>query len=422
LTYDETIEGLSHTSKVSSMWFIKTFKYLTLLLVCSFSFANTAPTKTYRYYNARLLHNHELMQGELWTADGQIIVPRDHADIEVDLEGLIIAPGYIDLQVNGAFGVDFSYGADRVEEVAALLPQFGVTAFLPTLVSLSQKQYAISMPFLQPKEGGSHGASILGIHLEGPFFNPQQKGAHDDQLLTSLNGPIEDFYGSLEGVKIVTLAPELPGMGDAIRELKEKNIVVSAGHTLATYEDMQKAVDEGVGLCTHLFNAMTPFHHRSPGIIGAVLDDHNIHYTVIADGVHLHPSVLNLAWKSKPRGLVLVTDAIQALGLPSGSYKLGSMEVDVQKGRAYVQGTQTIAGSVLSMDQAVRNFRIATNCSIVDAIEAATLKPARVLGIQDRKGTLGVGSDADFIVLNDDLYVQASYVNGHLAWQKADRQ
>lgn len=378
--------------------------------------------KMVRYYNARVVKNHELMNGELWTWNGKIIAPQEKADSEVDVKGLILAPGYIDLQINGAFGIDFSGQADQVQRVAALLPQYGVTSFLPTLVSLSQEQYPQLLPHLQPRKGGAHGAHILGSHLEGPFFHPSKCGAHNPHFISIPLDSLENVYGNLEGVKIVTLAPELPGAASAIQYLKSKHIVVSAGHTNATFEEAKTAFRQGITMATHLFNAMPPLHHRNPGIVGAVFSDDSIYYSIIADGFHLHPATIELAWKTQPKGLFLVTDAIQALGLPEGAYHLGAMEVDVQKNCAWIAGTQTLAGSVLSMDAAVQFFKLSAHCSIVDAIEAATLKPAKIIGIEDVKGNLNEGADADFILLDDELNVRATYVLGQLAWQKSEQQ
>lgn len=373
--------------------------------------------KVLRYYNARLLKNHELLHGELWTANGKIIPRQEKADGEIDVQGFILAPGYIDLQINGGFGIDFSTQADQVKQVAARLPQYGVTSFLPTLVSLKKNQYPSLLPHLQPCQGRAGRANILGVHLEGPFFHFSKPGAHNPACLASLNEPIEAYYGSLEGVRIVTLAPEIPGALSAIKELKKRNIVVAAGHSNATYEEAKLAIHEGISMATHLFNAMPSLHHRAPGLIGAVLTDDLMFYSIIADGIHLHPATINLAWKANPKGLFLVTDAIAALGLAPGIYPLGSMQVEIKQQRVHLSGTQTIAGSMVSMDAAVRLFRESTHCSLANAIEAASLKPAQVLGMEKAKGNLNEGADADFIFLDDDLYIQACYVAGELAWR-----
>lgn len=373
-----------------------------------------------RYYNGRVLRNHTLANEDLWVKGGKVISPCEIADYEVDVQGLIIAPGYIDLQINGAFGIDFSVQADQVHRVAELLPQYGVTAFLPTLVSCEKTHYLDLIKHLQPSPGGSYGSSILGIHLEGPYFAPGKHGAHNQHLIKSpFNHSPEDYYGNLEGVKMVTLAPELPGALAFIQDLKSKNIVVSAGHTNATYEEANTAIHAGITMATHLFNAMPSINHRNPGIIEAILTNDSVFYSIIADNIHVKPSIIDLAWRSNPKGLCLITDAMQALGQPPGVYCLGTMKVEVGTRGAYISGTQTLAGSVLSLDEAVRNFHKSTNCSLVDCLEAASLKPAQVLGVDDIKGNLNLDSDADFILVDEDLNVHATYVAGQLAWLKS---
>jgi N-acetylglucosamine-6-phosphate deacetylase len=370
------------------------------------------------YYNARVLHNHNLVVGDLWEKNGIVIPPQNHADNHIDLQHKILAPGYIDIQINGAFGIDFSTDPDKVLLVAEKLPQYGVTSFYPTLVSLHQSVYKQYITSLNQQMGSTKGSSILGIHLEGPFFSPQQYGAHDPHNISDMNYSISDCYGILDGVKIITLAPEIPGALEAIRCLKETtDIVVSAGHTKASMEDALLAVDAGVTLATHLFNTMTPIHHRNPGIIPVFLTYDDIFYTVIADNVHVHPMILKLMYKANPEGLVLITDAIQALGMSPGQYQLGNMNVTVNNDKATITDTNTIAGSVLSLDKAVRNLVSATGCSQAYAIEAASLKPAQALNLSS-KGNLNVGSDADFIILDDDLFVEATYVSGKRIWVK----
>lgn len=374
-----------------------------------------------RYTNARFIRNHTIDTEDLWVSEGKIIEPTDKADQEIDLHGLLVAPGFIDLQINGGFGFDFSIHENCIGEVAGKLPQYGVTAFLPTLVSSSKEQYTKMIPGLQPTQGGASGASVLGIHLEGPFFSPKQIGAHQTvNIISTSTDSIRDVYGSMAGVRIVTLAPEIPGALNLIRQLDDLGIVVSMGHSMAKYLEGMIAVDQGAKMITHLFNAMTPFHHREPGIIGIALTNKDIHYSVIVDKVHVHPAAISMAWRANPEGFFLVTDAMEALGLPPGIYKLGNMEVEVEGASVFVKGTKTLAGSVLSMDAAIRNFRECTGCSIVEAIEAATVKPAKILGIEMNKGTLEVGSDADFVVLDDQLFVESCYINGECAYDKQE--
>lgn len=373
--------------------------------------------------NGRVVKDHEIRREDLWICEGKFIEPAPAAGIVIDMQDSLIAPGYIDIQINGGFGIDFSRDPEQVNVVARLLPQYGVTAFLPTIVTSAREQYPKALSLLSKHMASNslnQSALILGIHLEGPCINQSFKGAHqqDDIVSFSEAGDCESFYGSLSHIRLVTLAPELPGAGEWIETLRQKNIVVAAGHTAASFEEMLAAEKKGVKLVTHLFNAMQPFHHRAPGVAGAALGDFGLYYSMIVDGVHLHFATVKMAWRANPKGLVLVSDAMAALGLPDGVYQLGSKNVEVSNGKAYLFGLDTLAGSVVSLDQAVRNLRQYTGCSIVEAIEAASLKPAEVLGIENVKGSLNIGSDADFIVMDDDLYITESYIGGRLVWSK----
>lgn len=368
-----------------------------------------------RYFNGSILRNHAFVDEELWVSNGKIISPQKKSDLNVNVKGKLIAPGYIDIQINGGFGVDFSSQPEMVDKVAKKLTQYGVTAFLPTVVSLPPDRYPKILPFLKPKPGGLHGATILGIHLEGPFFSVNKCGAHEATAIQEQISlfSLEKCYGDLDGVKIITLAPEIPGALAIISNLAKKGIVVAAGHTKATSEELQKAQEAGLSLVTHLFNAMPAFHHRSPGVVGACLTNPKIYFSMIVDHVHLHPAAIHIAWKSHPSGLILITDAMQALGMPFGKYKLGDKQVESRETGVYLDGTEILAGSNLSMDQAVRNLFLQTKGSPVAAIEAASLRPAELLNLP-HKGNLSIGSDADFIFLDQDLHVLSCYINGEL--------
>ncbi len=385
--------------------------------------ASRLQTTVTRIFNARLLLDHRIVEGELWVQGGKIVPPQSTADREIDARGKILAPGYIDLQINGGFGCDFSRNPENVGVVAKQLLQYGVTSFLPTVISSSPEQYKEVLPLLQPRSLGKQGAAILGIHLEGPFFPSSCCGAHRKEFLLSdlahMNSP-ETVYGDLSGVKLVTLAPELPGALRIVEELKRRSVVVSAGHSAASFEQMKEGIKAGIGLATHLFNAMTPYHHRNPGIIGSALIDPSLPYSLIVDGVHLSPEAVLLCWRCNPQGLILISDATEALGLPDGNYQLGTLEIESRAGQIYLAGTRTIAGSCLDLAKAVRMFRAITQCSIAEALEAASLKPAQLIGIYPAKGTLETGADADFIVLSDELAVLSTYIGGELAWIQTD--
>ncbi|MFT7798086.1 N-acetylglucosamine-6-phosphate deacetylase [Arapaima gigas] len=267
----------------------------------------------------------------------------------------------------------------------------------------------------------------LGIHLEGPFISREKRGAHPEQYLRSFApGGLADLlqvYGGLDNVAIVTLAPEMPGSLEVIRQLAEHGITVSLGHSVADLSQAELAVQHGATFITHLFNAMLPFHHRDPGIVGLLTSDQipkdrTVFYGMIADGIHTNPAALRIAHRAHPAGLVLVTDAIAAMGLPPGRHTLGQQDIEIDGLHAYVAGTKTLSGSIATMDMCVRHFLQASGCSVEAALEAASLHPAQLLGISHRKGTLNYGSDADFVLLDDELHIRKTYIAGQQVWRK----
>lgn len=371
---------------------------------------------TIRFINAQLLRHHRIERGDLWIAHGKVLAPQPYADQTVDVQGKLIAPGFIDLQVNGAFGCDLSSAPEKVGDIAKQLGQFGVTSFLATVISSSPDHYRNILPILQQHIGNNGGGShLLGIHLEGPCFHPSQAKAHRQELLrpcTDFKTP-EDCYGNMKGVKLVTLAPELPGALDWIGWLAENRIVVSAGHSMASAEQMREVMDTGVTMATHLFNAMGPLHHRLPGLVGSVLNRRGFYYSIIADGVHVDPLVVDLAWRCQPEGFFLVSDGMAALGLAKGGcFSLAGRNVEVDESGARLLGTNVLAGGVMGMDQLVRNMRKFTGATLIEVLEAASLKPATVLGLYPSKGSLEVGADADLVILDEFLQVAACYVGG----------
>ncbi|MCE5317273.1 MAG: N-acetylglucosamine-6-phosphate deacetylase [Parachlamydia sp.] len=368
------------------------------------------PNAAIRFRGGKLLRKGSLVEEDLWIQGPQIIEPAEHCDDEVDVQGLIIAPGYIDLQINGGYGRDFSTDSDALETICSALPRHGVTSFLPTIISSTPEEYQrLLPPLMQQMEKPPKGAIPLGLHLEGPFLHPDFAGAHPKEKLTS----VHNSYGSLDWVRMITLAPELKQAHDYILMLKEKGIVASAGHTGATYHEAKQAIEAGIYAVTHLFNGMAPFHHREPGLIGAALTHPGLAFSLILDGIHVHPAAVNMAWRANPEGLFLVSDAMAALGLDDGTYRLGSRTVTVKGNIVTLRGTHTLAGSVLGLDQAVRNLRAWTGCSIAEALEAASLKPAKLLGLT-QKGRLDIGADADLVILDRDLFVQSTYSGGEL--------
>lgn len=391
-----------------------------------------------QFINCRILRDHQLQREDLWVRKGKILNPEKlffdeegFADHKVDCGNRIITPGFIDVQINGGFGIDFSQATNDIKQGVALVAkkvlEHGVTSLCPTLVTSPPEIYRQVIPEIMVKDGGVEGAGVLGLHLEGPFISKEKRGAHPPQFIRPFkNGGVVDLmetYGTLENVSVVTIAPELTDSGPAIRELVKRGITVSLGHSVADLSQAEEAVQNGASFITHLFNAMLPFHHRDPGIVGLLTSDNvpagrTVYYGMISDGIHTHPAALRIAHRSHPAGLVLVTDAVPAMGLPAGRHTLGQQEIHIKGLHAYVAGTTTLSGSIANMDMCVRHFKHASGCTVEAALEAASLHPAQLLGISHRKGTLDYGADADFIVLDDTLTVIETYIAGQLVWRK----
>ncbi|KAK7794100.1 hypothetical protein R5R35_005604 [Gryllus longicercus] len=393
-------------------------------------------SKLIQFTNCSLLRDGKIIREDLWVRDGKIVDPEKvffdekvSSDGRIDCKGALISPGFIELQINGGFGVDFSFNTKEVEKgiqiVAHGLLAHGVTAFCPTIVTSPRDVYHSILPVLKKMPGSKDGAAVLGIHLEGPFINPAKKGAHPENLICSLQEGMKtllDMYGSLSDVSIVTVAPEIDKALDVIEELVESGITVSLGHSMANLQQGEEAVKKGATLITHLFNAMLPFHHRDPGLVGLLASDvvpakGTIYYGIISDGVHTHPSALRIAHRTNPEGLVLVTDAISALGLEEGTHQLGQASIEIRNSRAYIAGTDTLCGSIANMIECVQFFHKASGCSVEKALEAATLHPAKVLGIENIKGTLNYGADADFILLGEDFDLWSTWISGQHVYQ-----
>ncbi|MGB9347889.1 MAG: N-acetylglucosamine-6-phosphate deacetylase [Ilumatobacteraceae bacterium] len=335
----------------------------------------------------------------------------------VDCAGLVIAPGYIDLQCNGAVGVDLTTEPDRVGEVGGALPRFGVTAFLPTVITCPAAGRVAALAAL----GGSRpsigdGAALpLGLHLEGPALSPRRLGAHPPALVVGadqLAPEVTDWVDS-GCVAMVTLAPELDGAMELIEQLAAGGVTVAAGHTTMTPAVLAAAKRAGLRYVTHLFNAMEHFDHRAPGPVGATLADDDVVAGLICDGVHVDPVAVKMAWNALgPSRTSLVSDAVAALGEPYGTLRLGGVEViHDETGVRLVDGT--LAGSSLALDQAVRNLLSFTGCTLADALATVTSVPSDVLGLTDR-GRLEVGARADLVLLDHDANLLATIIGGEV--------
>ncbi|CAL1269260.1 unnamed protein product [Larinioides sclopetarius] len=393
--------------------------------------------KLFQFYNCSILRDSKIVREDLWVRNSKIINPEPifydekvMADVKIDCGNTLIVPGFIDLQLNGGFGCDFSTPKEdiaiSINKVAKGILQYGVTSFCPTLITSTPDKYHEIIPKIRIQNGGKHGAGVLGIHVEGPFINKEKRGAHPVQHVKNLKSGIEDViqtYGTLYNIRIITLAPELDPEGEVIEELFRQGITVSLGHSACSLSDGEKAAAHGASFITHLFNAMLPFHHRDPGLVGLLTSEKlppnkKIFYGIIADGIHTHPAALRIAYYSNPKGLVLVTDAMSAMGLQPGIYNIGDQKVEVTNTCAVVSGTQILSGSKTFNSLVIFKYLFYLGCSLVDAIECATLHPAQVLGITHSKGTLDFNTDADFVMLNDDLKVEATFIGGTCVWSK----
>ncbi|HRQ41428.1 MAG TPA: N-acetylglucosamine-6-phosphate deacetylase [Chloroflexota bacterium] len=356
-------------------------------------------------------------EGVVVVADGRIsaISPSTTSPAALHAPDHFLVPGFIDLQLNGAFGLDFTRQPETIWEVAARLPQYGVTGFLPTVITSPLATVRKAQEVLGTRPSTFSGAEPWGLHLEGPFLNPQKKGAHNpDHMQRPTLKAVADWLPETH-VRLVTLAPELPGALPVIAALAERGVVVSAGHSMATFAEAKAGFAAGVRYGTHLFNAMPGLHHREPGLVGALLDDERATVGIIPDGVHVHPALLKLAWQTTGPRLNLVTDAMAALGMPPGAYDLGDFPVTVDTTTCRLPDG-TLAGSILGMDTAVRNFISYTGCSLAEAIAAVTTVPADLLGLGQRKGRIAPGYDADLVLLTPDLQVAMTMVRGEVLY------
>lgn len=385
---------------------------------------NMAHSNPLLIQNARVFTPHELIEdGAVLIQDGRIqeASPSKHIPAPSDVRriegrGLILSPGWIDLQFNGGFGKDFTDEPECIWEVGAQLPQFGTTAFLPTVITSPQDKIERAIEvWKQGPPPGYSGAIPLGWHIEGPFLNPAKKGAHNPQYLRSPDTEAVRDWCPENGVRLVTLAPELPGAVDVIRTLRSRNVVLSAGHSLANFDQAQAGFGAGISYGTHLFNAMPSLDHRSPGLSGALLSNSEIVIGIIVDGIHVHPAMVALAWKAKgSQGLTLVTDAMAALGMQPGRYRLGDLEVTVDQTSARLPDG-TLAGSILTQDTALKNLMDFTGCTLVEALPSLTQTPAQVLNLPS-KGRIRPGGDADLTLLTPQGEVVAVFISGELSF------
>jgi N-acetylglucosamine-6-phosphate deacetylase len=354
-------------------------------------------------------------KGEIHIAGGKFVAPQEDTEPEkvVDGQGAYGIPGLVDIHFHGCMGADVCDAkAEALQKMAEYEASVGVTSMCPATMTVSEEE----LHRIMRVAGGfspSCGAKLAGIHMEGPFISREKKGAQAEKNIRTCDIGLfrklqEDAGGK---IRLVDLAPETPGAMDFIRQVKDE-VVVSLAHTTADYETSRQAFDAGASHVTHLYNAMPPFDHRKPGVVGAALEQENCHVELICDGVHIHPSVVRATFAMfGAERIILVSDSMRGTGLGDGSYTLGGQTVQVQGVRATLSDG-TIAGSVSNLMQCLRTAVLLMQIPLEEAVACATINPAKEIGIFDRCGSIAPGKDADLLLLDRNLQIRQIFING----------
>ncbi|MBK5240045.1 N-acetylglucosamine-6-phosphate deacetylase [Clostridium sp.] len=365
-------------------------------------------------YEKSLLFDEKILEF-VEAEDLEKLLPR--CDEIIDAKGNFVSPGFIDIHVHGSGGYDVMDGTEEaLSVISSVLAQNGVTGFLPTTMTMSEEKIyaALDNIRIQMKKK-INGSKILGAHMEGPFINKKYKGAQKEDFIIKPNFKfIEDY---IDVIKLITLAPEEDDNFDFIKEIvKRTNIILSIGHSNADYEETMEAIKCGISHATHTFNAMTPLNHRKPGIVGAILNS-DIYCELIADGIHVHPAIFNILKKLKGTDrIILITDSMRAGCLKDGVSELGGQKVIVKNNSARLEDG-TLAGSILKLNEGVKNFMNNSDIDICEAISLVSINPARELGLDKVKGSLEVGKYADIVILDSNFNVQQTIVEGNTVFK-----
>lgn len=371
--------------------------------------------------NGKLVLADKVLEGYAITFGERIeaIVPQAELDLSefevIEADGRLVCPGLVDIHIHGYMGEDASDGScDGLKVMAAGIAKNGVTSWCPTTMTIAKEDILTAFDTARKvkAEKAPYGAKILGINCEGPFVNPSKKGAQPEEFILAPDG---DFIlENADIVKLFTVAPEMEGGEECIKKVYEDGrVLTSMGHTNATFDEANAGIAQGVRHTTHLFNAMTALMHRNPGVVGAALSDERVSCELIADTFHVNPGLYKLVYKLKGDKLCLITDCMRAGGMPDGNYTLGGQPV-VKKGIQCLLEDGTIAGSVLKLNNAVKNLRDYTGISIPEAVACASLNPAKAIGEDKNIGSLEVGKLADIIICDNDFNVETTVINGEI--------
>jgi N-acetylglucosamine-6-phosphate deacetylase len=372
--------------------------------------------------NCKIIYENKIEEGSILIKAGKIadinVNESEYSNDEIiDCEGKYLSPGFIDVHIHGSGGCDTMDGTyESINTMAKTIASHGTTSFLPTTVSTSLDDIRKAVEATaEAMNIGTEGANVLGVHLEGPFISPHMLGAHNPDYVIP---PSIDAFNYMVGehrniVVNITIAPEVEGALELIKFLKEQGIVVSIGHSRATYDEIITGIECGVCHSTHLYNAMTGLHHREPGVVGTIFDT-GITTETISDGIHVSYPALRTAYKVKGLDKVLlVTDAMMACCMPEGKYDLGGQTVYLKDGAVRVEAGN-LAGSVLTLDKAMSNVYKNTEYELHEIVRMATINPAKLCKVDNRKGMIKVGYDADLVLFDESINVEKVIVGGKL--------
>lgn len=373
--------------------------------------------------NGKIIQEDGLLTGYALVYDQKIekIIPQEQvnkAEYEdvFDAAGEYVSPGFINVHIHGCSGFDvMDDGEDNITKMRRSLVETGVTSFLPTTMTYDFPRIYRALEKLRKAMATDDGARVLGANVEGPFISVDYKGAHDEQYIVKPDFDLIKDYTDV--IRVMTVAPETIEDSSFIKKCNDNNIILSLGHSSATYEEAVEAIKSGFTHITHMYNAMPVFNHRKPGVIGAAMDSDAM-CELITDNIHVHPAMQRILLKAKGLDrVVLVTDSMCACMLADGEYELGGQPVIVKEKTAKLKNG-VIAGSVLTMDRGVYNFKENTGISMVEAVKMVTVNPAKELGVYDKLGSIEIGKNADFTIFNHKIEITATLVNGKVAYRR----
>ena len=369
--------------------------------------------------NAKIVTQKEVLEGYVLTFDKEIVslsqeVPKN---VEIiDAKGLYLSAGFIDIHIHGSNGYDVMDATkEALEGIAKSILKTGTTSFLATTMTMSQEEIIKALQNVQTFRQQEGGARLLGVHLEGPFINPIKHGAQDPKYIQKPNMELIEPF--MEIIKIITIAPEVEGGREFTEYIKKyfPSILLSIGHSNASYHEAKESFSWGVSHSTHLFNAMNPLHHREPAVVGAVLETDEVSCDIIADLIHIHPSFFKLLYRLKKEQLILITDAMRAGCMKCGISEIGGQKVIVKDGEARLEDG-TLAGSVLKLNEALNNFYEHTEITLPELISMVTSIPAKKLGLN--MGVLEKGYKADFVLFDEGFYIKLVIVDGVVCFRE----